>query len=496
MNRANLALILEDTCHRFPERNFLSYKDVHFTFEEMDRAVCALGARLRDLKIAKGDKVALMLPNIPEFVVAYFAVLRIGAVAVTLNPASTPYEMTHLLNNSESKVLIGIPSSARKHEEIRNELLHCRHLIITGGAGETFSLAEALAARPGHLAHAELSGDDPAAIIYTSGLTGKPLGAVLTHYNLSTQSVLLRDVCEGTEHDRVLGLIPFYHSFGASVNMLMTIKVGASVVMMDKFNMEGIFTAIEDESITFIAAVPRLYLGMLLHAGADLHNLGSLRFCITGGSKMPAEYIHLFYDRFRVPLLEGYGLTEASPVCAVNHINMKNKPGSIGFPIPRVEVRIVDESGKVLRPGETGELLIRGPNVMKGYFNDKAATAEVIKEGWLFTGDLAMIDEEGYIYIMGLKKRMIITNGFNVYPREVEDILAMCPAAASSRVVGKADLMRGEIVTALVVKAENAAADEKDIIKYCRQYLSPYKCPREVMFVDALEDDASSTGAA
>jgi long-chain acyl-CoA synthetase len=486
MEDISLGEMLAGTCRRFPSRTAIIYEDRRISYDALERSVNALGNRLKGLGITKGDKVAIMLPNIPEFIISYYAALKLGAVAVTINTLSTAYELKYLLENSDSKAFITVPSSARRFEEIRDDLPLVRHLIVTEGNEGDVSIEETIKAGPYELDMPPVAGNDPAVMIYTSGLTGKPRGAVLTHRNLATQSRLLEDICHGTEEDRGFCLIPLFHSFGASVNMLMIIKAGASIVMMDHFNIESIFKSIEREKVTYIAAVPRLFLGMLLYEDAKNHDLSSLRFCITGGSTMPPEYISTFSESFGTLLVEGYGLTEASPVCSVNRIDMEQKLGSIGIPIPEVEAKIFDDAGNELPSGEIGELVIRGPNVMKGYYKDDAATEEVIKDGWLYTGDLARIDEDGYIFITGLKKRMIITSGYNVYPREVEDILAIHPAVKSSRVTGKSDLMRGEIVRALIVKEDNADMNDKEIIRHCRQYLSPYKCPREVEFVENM----------
>jgi long-chain acyl-CoA synthetase len=262
--------------------------------------------------------------------------------------------------------------------------------------------------------------------------------------------------------------------------------MGACVVMLDAFSIDSIFKAIETEKITYMTAVPRVYLGMLLQEGTEKYDMSSLKYCVTGGSAMPPAYMPQFEKKFRVPIREGYGLTEASPVCSVTRLHMQQKPGSIGVPIPGVEARIVDDTERELPRGEIGELIVRGPNVMPGYYKDPEATAAVIRNGWLHTGDLALIDADGHIFLKGRKKRMIITSGFNVYPREVEIVLNIHPIVAESKVIGKSDLMRGEVVKALVVKKEGASADEKAILKHCRTYLSSYKIPREIEFVDRL----------
>ncbi len=483
----NLGEMLEYTCNRYPDRTSLIYKEKDISYAELNKAVNAFGNSLRDLGIVKGDKVAIMLPNIPEFIISYFAILKLGAVAVTINALSTSHELLYLLNNSDARAFITIPSSAKRFEEIREEVPQCRHMITTDDPHGNLSINGSMERNSFELEMPEITGDDPAVMIYTSGLTGKPLGAVLTHGNLSTQAPLLRDICDGTEHDRGLCIIPLFHSFGAVVNMLIIINTGASVVLVDQFKLESIFRAIEEKKVTYIAAVPRVFLGMLLLGGADDYDVSSLRFCITGGSTMPPEYIPMFEDKFGVTLIQGYGLTEASPVCSVSRINEEQEPGSIGPPIKGVEAKIFDENGAEMPSGDTGELAIKGLNVMKGYYKNEQATKEVIKNGWLYTGDLARIDSKGHIFLEGRKKRMIITSGFNVYPMEVENVLRMHPEVRDARVTGKEDFIRGEIVSALIIKEKGSSADEKDIMKHCRKYLSSYKSPREVNFTESFD---------
>ena len=289
-----------------------------------------------------------------------------------------------------------------------------------------------------------------------------------------------------------LCLIPLFHSFGATVNMLNVIQAGCSTVMMDRLTMDSLLSTIEREKITYICAVPRLYVGMIFYEKTAKYDLSSLKLCVTGGSAMPPDLMPVFEQKFNVRILEGYGLTEASPACSFNRIECVAKPGSIGTPLTGIDIKIVDDNGRELPRNEIGELIVKGDNVMKGYYKNEAATAAVIKKGWLHTGDLGRMDEENYIFLTGLKKRMIITSGFNVYPREVETVLNIHPAVQVSRVSGKKDLMRGEIVRAHIVLKEGHSADEKEIIHYCKTYLSSYKVPREVEFVQAISDLADN----
>jgi long-chain acyl-CoA synthetase len=482
----NLGKLFEDACSTYRDNVAIVFEENRLTFGNFNRSVSSLANHLKALGIGKSDKVALMLPNVPEFPIAYFACQKLGAVAVTLNVMSTSYELQYLLDNSDSKVLITAATSARRFEEIKDRLATCRHLLLTEVDDGPLSMKKALEAGPFEFEPSDAAENDPAVMIYTSGLTGKPLGAVLTHGNLISQSMLLKTLFAATQTYKALCLIPLFHSFGAVVNMLNPLLIGACVVMLDAFSMESIFKTIESEKITYAAAVPRVFLGMLLQEGVGGFDVSSLKFCVTGGSAMPPAYMPQFEKKFKVRLREGYGLTEASPVCSVTQLEMVQKPGSIGIPIPGLEARIVDDGERDLARGEIGELIVRGPNVMKGYYKDDAATALVLRNGWLHTGDLALIDADGHIFLKGRKKRMIITSGFNVYPREVEIVLNMHPIVQDSKVIGKSDLMRGEIVKALVVKKEGATADDKAILKHCRTYLSSYKIPREIEFVDRL----------
>jgi long-chain acyl-CoA synthetase len=484
----SLGRMLEESCREFPEHVALIQEKRRLTYTELNRAVNSLGNKLREADLQKGDNIAILLPNCPEFVISYFAVQKIGAVAVTLNTLSTPYELRHLLGNSNAKGLITTTNLTGKFEEIKEDLPLCKYLLLHNEQQPDRSLfLNAVESGPFTLEMPELQKSDPAVIIYTSGLTGKPVGAVLTQRNLLTQSDLLMVICGTNDKDRGLSLIPLSHSFGAVVNMLCAIRVGAGVVLMDHFSIDGIFSTIDSEKITYIAGVPRIFIGMVMQAKEKNVNLGSLTLCISGGAAMPPEFFPQFEEKFGVKILEGYGLTEASPVCSFTRPSMVHKPGSIGTVVTGVEADVVDENGRKLPVGAVGELIVRGDNIMKGYYNDDETTAKVIRKGWLYTGDLARIDEDGYIFLTGRKKRMIITSGFNVYPREVEIVLELHPAVKKSLVIGKPDLMRGETVKALIVKNPGMPVEERELVRHCRKYLSAYKAPRSIEFVESIK---------
>jgi len=485
----NLALLIEEAAEKFGPKTVLITENQRIGYAELNNAANAIAHALRREGIEQGDKVALMLPNIPEFVYTYFAAAKIGAVAVPLNPSSTAHELAYLLENSEAKVFITAETARKRFDEISNKLTSCQKIIAVDSNDADSCFKKALALGPFSNPAAVINPEDPAVIIYTSGLTGKPLGAVLTHHNLYSQSSLLADIAFRTDKDKGISLIPLFHSFGATANMIAVLPVGLSVAMMDRFKMDIFFSTLEKEKITYICAVPRLYMGMIFYEGAAKYDLSSLEVCVTGGAPMPPEFIPAFEKQFGAKILEGYGLTEASPVCSFTRVGMQQKPGSIGVAIPGTMIKIVDDQGREKHTGEIGELVIKGDNVMKGYYKDEAATASVIKNGWLYTGDLGKMDEDGYIFLTGRKKRMIITSGFNVYPREVESVLNLHPAVETSRVVAQPDLMRGEIVKAQIVRKEGLVIDDKEILKHCRAYLSSYKVPREVEFVTEINDE-------
>ncbi|NTW76227.1 MAG: long-chain fatty acid--CoA ligase [Syntrophaceae bacterium] len=482
----DLARLIEDAAQNYADKPALISDNQRINFKQLNCSVNAVAHLLKQAGIAKGDKVAMMLPNIPEFVYCYFATVKLGAVAVTLNTSSTAYELSYLLENSDAKVLITVESARKRYEGIKDRLSYCKNLIIVDS--DHSPLQNALAQGPFSNPATAIDPADPAVMIYTAGLTGKPLGAVLTHENLYSQSELLISIVKRTSDDKGLSLIPLFHAFGATANMLAVIRCGCSAVMMEGLTMSSLFNVIEKEKITFICAVPRLFLGMLYFDDVAKYDVSSLKVCVTGGSTMPAHLLSEFNKQFGAEILEGYGLTEAGPVCSFTRVGMTPKPGSIGIANPDTFIKIVDETGSELPRGEIGELIVRGKNVMQGYYKDEAATAAVIKDGWLYTSDLGRMDEDDYIFLTGRKKRMIITSGFNVYPREVENVLNLHPAVLASRVFGKENLIRGEIVAAQVVKKDGMEVTDREIMKHCRIYLSAYKVPRKVEFVGKLED--------
>jgi long-chain acyl-CoA synthetase len=322
-------------------------------------------------------------------------------------------------------------------------------------------------------------------------MNGTPLGAVLSHYSLSTNAEAIRAVEGIDSRDRSIAIIPLFHAFGATVNMLSMIKYGGSIVLVERFERDQLLEILSENRVTYIAAVPLIFMGMLANSNAEKYNLEALRLCFSGGCAAPSGMIQQFKERFGVEILDGYGLTEASPIVTSNQINGRMKIGSVGLPIPATMVKIVDDAGKKCPCGKIGEVVTSGPNIMLGYFRNSEETRAVLHDGWLHTGDFGYLDAEGFLFLTGRKKHLIIQNGFNIYPKEVEKILKMHPAVEKALVVGEPDPVKSEVAHAIVVTKAGHPQDEKGILKFVRSYLAPYKVPRRVVFVssDALVGD-------
>ena len=476
----NLSLILTDTAKRFPEKKALFYNGQGISYTELHDRVRRLAGGMQKRGLKKGDRVAMALPNRPEFIIAYFAVLHAGGVVVTLNAASTPYELTHYLTDSEARFFITDSRKAAVWKEL-NGKVPAQSMIVVNNEEKTSINRLINSSEP--VPTVPVEQNDPAVIIYTSAMNGTPLGAVLSHYNLFTNAEAIRAVEEIDRHDRSIAIIPLFHAFGATVNMLSMIKYGGSIVLVERFEREQLFEILAENRVTYIAAVPLIFMGMLANPNAEKYNLEALRLCFSGGCAAPPDMIQQFKERFGIEILDGYGLTEASPIVTSNQIHGRMKLGSVGLPIPETRVRIVDDTGKECPCGTVGEVVASGPNIMFGYFRSPEATRSVLYNGWLHTGDLGYLDEDGFLFLTGRKKNMIIQNGFNIYPKEVEKILKMHPAVKEALVVGKPDPVKNEVAHARVVTKAGYPRDEKEILKFVRSYLAPYKVPRRVEFV-------------
>jgi long-chain acyl-CoA synthetase len=402
-----------------------------------------------------------------------------------VNPTFTSRELAYILKDSEAKGLVIEEGSYHVYADIQGQFP--LNAVITTGEGGNFSQWTSGGNR-GIIEDMDL--DDTAAMVYSSGLTGNPMGAMLTQRNLDHNSDLMRICGNADDTDTTLTVIPCFHSFSASVNMLSMLRYGGTVHLFKGLDFKELRHVLGEGHITCLCAVPTLFFGLLHHPDVQDVSYKGMKIMIAGGSALPMEVYQGFKDKFGVDLRQGYGITEATPVCAYNANNIPLKPMSIGPAVPGVEARIVDGKGAVLGPNEKGEIIFKGPNIMKGYYKKPKETAEILKDGWLYTGDLGYMDEDGYIYITGYKKEMIITSGFNVYNKEVENVLNSIPGVKDSAVVGIPDLMRGAIIKAFVVVSDPALT-ESDVKRQARRMLAPYKTPRKVEFVERIPRDAN-----
>jgi long-chain acyl-CoA synthetase len=478
---ASLAANLLRTAQRFPDRPAMRFGDEVWTYAEVDDASARVATYLRLCDVSPGDRVGVMLPNVPQFAVVYFGILRAGAVVVPMNPLLKAREVDFYLDDSAAVGMLSWHTVAHEAADGARRA-DTVSLII-----EPNRFAEALATYEPTPGFVDRDGSDTAVILYTSGTTGQPKGAELTHDNLLanidvTASTLLR---LGPD-DVLFGALPLFHSFGQTIVLNCAVSVGACVTLLPRFEATAALEILERDAVTVFAGVPTMYGELLQAAHGTDRRLPALRVCVSGGAALPVELLHRFEARFAATILEGYGLSETSPVACFNHPDLARKPGTIGTPIRGVEMRVVDADRNELGPGVIGEIAIRGHNVMKGYWGRSDATAEVIADGWFHTGDLGRRDTDGYYTIVDRTKDMVIRGGFNVYPREVEEVLYEHPAVAEAAVLGMAHRTLGEEVVAVVSLRPGAFATGEELRDHVKSQLAPYKYPRLVWIVDAL----------
>jgi long-chain acyl-CoA synthetase len=478
----NLATHLTDTASRHPDQTAFKLDDVELSYKMLDGASAHIAGLVKERGVEPGDRVGLMLPNVPYFPAIYYGILRAGAVVVPMNVLLKGREVKFYVGDSGAKLLFAWHDFGEAAE-----------------AGAAEAGAECILVKPGEFEElvgsqeadtdvAERDAEDTAVILYTSGTTGTPKGAELTHSNLrkncEVASKALGDF--GTE-DTLLGALPLFHSFGQTCTMNCAVRTGARVTMLPRFDPEKALEIIERDRVTVFQGVPTMYNAMLHADNADSIDASCLRICNSGGAPIPVELIRGFEEKFGCAILEGYGLSETSPVASFNHPDKERKPGSIGTPIEGVEMQVWDDDGNEVPQGEVGEIVIRGHNIMKGYWDRPDATEEAITEdGWFHTGDMAKMDEDGYFFIVDRKKDLIIRGGYNVYPREIEEVLYEHPAIQEAAVLGVPDESLGEEVGAAVVLKKGESLDADELKSYVKEQVAAYKYPRKVWFVDEL----------
>ncbi|MEV4679949.1 long-chain-fatty-acid--CoA ligase [Streptomyces kurssanovii] len=476
----NLATFVVNSAAAKGDRIAVRHDDSTLTYAQLDDASARLAALLHDRGVRPGDRVAVTMPNVPLFPVVYYGVLRAGGVVVPLNPLLKAREVAFTLRDCEARIALVHPLFADEVAKAAAE------------TGTACLVTEPLAFDDVLRAHEPMpvvdrTDDDPALILYTSGTTGTPKGAELSHRNLATNTATTAETLLQVGPDDVLfGGLPLFHAFGQTCALNTAVAAGATLTLLPRFEPGRALEIMARDGVTVFLGVPTMY-AALLHAelpeGFDAHRL---RLAVSGGASLPVEVLHGFERRFGVTVLEGYGLSETSPVAAFNHPDRPRKAGSIGRPVRGVEMKLVTEGGGAVPPGEVGEIVIRGENVMTGYRNRPEATAEAIRDGWFHSGDLARVDEDGFYFIVDRKKDLIIRGGYNVYPREVEEVLYEHPAVAEAAVVGVPHPVHGEEIAAVITLRPGARATAEEVRDHVKDRLAAYKYPRIVTFTAEL----------
>lgn len=482
----NIADLLNASAQRRPDHPALCTKEQTLTFGQLNAQVDRLARGLQGAGLAVGDVCVLMMPNSVEWVLCYYALAKLGAVVVPVNFLYRVGELGHIFKDSGAKAFIGHAAHLEHAIRALHDLPGISLRIAHGSDVPGFQPLAQFMAEPGPFATHPAADDDTWAIIYTSGTTGLAKGAMLTHRNLISNARTLATMRHNEDHYVILGVLPLFHIYGQTSSLNTSVCLGITLRLWEHFQAEEIMAALEEEEAAVFIGVPTMYNRLAELGSQNPPRRHSLKYCISGGASLPVEILHRFEEFFHATIYEGYGLTECSPVCVENPFGQATKPGSIGKPITGFTARIADELGQDVRDGGVGELLVRGPGVMKGYLNQPQATEQALEGGWLHTGDLARQDQDGYIFIVDRKKDLIIRGGFNVYPREIEEILYQHPAVLEVAVVGVPHADLGEEVCAVVVPRDDYAVDPQELRDFVKERVAPYKYPRLVRLVREL----------
>ncbi len=487
----NLAAAFTSSAEKNRTRTALCWGEEMYSYETFLSQTRRLAAHLqKNLGVKPGDRVGLWLKNCPEFIPALFGTLMAGGVVVPINNFLKPDEVSHILGDAEVDILI---TDAVKKNELP-QLLACRPQLkvcqVEDLADAGTPAEEVPNETPASRLNPERCESDLAVLIYTSGTTGRPKGAMLSHGNLLANVESCRQVLAAVEADRFVVLLPMFHSFMLCVGVFLPLLIGGSMVLIRSVHpAKNVLLEILHHQATILPAIPQFFRSL---AGAPLPKDFPLRVCISGGAPLPAEILREFNEKIpAIPLIEGYGLSEASPVVSMNPLAGPWKAGSIGVPIPGVEITVQNEAGEILPAGQTGEICVRGANVMLGYWNQPEETAKALRSGWLLTGDIGYGDDDGYFYITDRKKDMLLVNGINVYPREIEEVIYKFPGVKEAAVIGVPDSRKGEHALAFVSAKEGAQLEERAILQFVREKLADYKVPRRVVLMPALPRNAT-----
>lgn len=497
----NLVSCVRQQAAEQPEKIAYHFMGKDTSYGEFEHTVGRFAQGLQDLGVQKGDHVAFLLGNTPHYLIALYATMRLGATAIPVNPIYTPDEISYILRNGDVKAVIALDALLPLVEvgvqafpevvtfvvcETTADVAEKIAALSEEAKAKTHLFSHIVASATGSLEPVNIAQDDTAIILYTSGTTGNPKGAMLTHGNVYSNARDVSTYLGYRANDRIIATLPVFHVFALTVVVNAPLISGATVLLTPRFSPSEIFTLAREQQATVFAGVPTMYNFLYLLPEGKPEDFSTIRLAISGGASLPVALLHNFEKKFNVRVSEGYGLSEASPVTCFNPLDRERKAGSIGTSINNVENRVVDVNGIDVPVGEVGELVVRGPNVMKGYYKMPEETAMAIRDGWLYTGDLAKVDDEGYFYIVDRKKDMIIVGGYNVYPREVEEVLFAHDNIVEAAVVGYPDPNFGEAVHAYIVLKEVAATTTDDILAYCAKHMVKYKVPKVVEILDEL----------
>lgn len=497
----NLVSCVRQQALEQPEKVAYHFMGKDTSYGEFEQTVSRFAQGLQDLGVEKGDHVAFLLGNTPHYLISLYATMRLGATAIPVNPIYTPDEISYILRNGDVKAIVALDVLLPLVEMGVQAFPQVEAFIVCETATDaaekvaglsdaarvkTYLFSQVVTMASGSLEPVNVLDDDNAIILYTSGTTGNPKGAMLTHGNVYSNARDVSTYLGFRADDRIIATLPVFHVFALTVVVNAPLLSGATVLLAPRFSPAEIFTLAKEKEATVFAGVPTMYNFLYQLPDSNPEDFGTIRLAISGGASLPVALLHNFEEKFNVRVSEGYGLSEASPVTCFNPLDRDRKAGSIGTNINNVENRVVDEYGQDVPVDEVGELIVRGPNVMKGYYKMPEETAVAIRDGWLYTGDLARKDEEGYFYIVDRKKDLIIVGGFNVYPREVEEVLFTHNNIVEAAVVGFPDSDFGEAVHAYVVLKDDTKTTTDDIIAYCAKHMVKYKVPKVIEILDEI----------
>jgi long-chain acyl-CoA synthetase len=475
----NLAQMLSETVAEHPERIAIKLDDLELDYTFLDAGAQRVAGLLREKGVGPGDTVGIMLPNVPYFPFAFYGALRLGATVVPMNPLLKGREVAFYLKDSGAKVMFAWHQFAEAAQE------GCEQAGAECVPVEPGEFEKLVGAAEPVEEIADRDDADTGLILYTSGTTGTPKGAQLTHGNLRNATQISVDLVDTDENAVIFGALPLFHVFGLTCGLNSAVRGGACLTLLPRFDAEKALQIIERDGVTVFIGVPTMYAALLHHAGEA--DTSTLQYCVSGGAAMPVEIMRAFEEKFGAKILEGYGLSETTAIASFNQPDRERKPGSIGTPVPGMEMRLIDDDGNDVPEGEVGEIAIRGVAVMSGYHNREDATRDAISEdGWFRTGDMAKVDEDGYYWIVDRKKEMIIRGGFNVYPREIEEVMYEHPAVREVAIVGIPHGELGEEIAAAVALKEGESVSEEELRDFAKSRVAAYKYPRKIWFVDEL----------